>query len=76
VDQEDQGDYNPPWWTRTGFYILLMNGDIPRGNPVFVVRMYWPRACRTEFRTRGAPQGQVIRHHLAGSLNYQFMRGI
>jgi len=24
VDQEDQGDHNPPWWTRTGFYILLM----------------------------------------------------
>jgi len=24
VDQEDQGDPNPPWWTRTGFYILLM----------------------------------------------------
>jgi len=24
VDQEDQGDHNPPWWTRGGFYILLM----------------------------------------------------
>jgi len=24
VDQKDQGDHNPPWWTRTGFYILLM----------------------------------------------------
>jgi len=24
VDQEDQGDHNPPWWTRNGFYILLM----------------------------------------------------
>ena len=24
MDQEDQGDHNPPWWTRTGFYILLM----------------------------------------------------
>jgi len=24
VDQEDQGDHNPPWWTRTSFYILLM----------------------------------------------------
>ena len=24
VDQEDQGDHNPPGWTRTGFYILLM----------------------------------------------------
>jgi len=24
VDQGDQGDHNPPWWTRTGFYILLM----------------------------------------------------
>jgi len=24
VDQEDQGDHNPAWWTRTGFYILLM----------------------------------------------------
>jgi len=24
VDQEDQGDHNPPWWTRSGFYILLM----------------------------------------------------
>ena len=24
VDQEDQGDHNPPWWTRTGFYISLM----------------------------------------------------
>ena len=21
----DQGDHNPPWWTRSGFYILLMN---------------------------------------------------
>ena len=26
MDQEDQGDHNPPWWTRTGFYILLMQG--------------------------------------------------
>jgi len=25
VDHEDQGDHNPPWWTRTGFYILLMH---------------------------------------------------
>jgi len=24
VDQEDQGDHTPPWWTRTGVYILLM----------------------------------------------------
>jgi len=24
VDQEDQGDHNPPWWARTGFYILLI----------------------------------------------------
>jgi len=24
VDKEDQGDHNPPWRTRTGFYILLM----------------------------------------------------
>ena len=24
VDQEDQGDHDPPWWTRSGFYILLM----------------------------------------------------
>ena len=24
MDQEDQGDHNPPWWTRSGFYILLM----------------------------------------------------
>ena len=24
MDQEDQGDYNPPGWTRTGFYILLI----------------------------------------------------
>jgi len=24
VDHEDQGDHKPPWWTRTGFYILLM----------------------------------------------------
>jgi len=24
VDLEDQGDHNPPWWTRTSFYILLM----------------------------------------------------
>jgi len=25
VDQEDQGDHNPPWWTWSGFYILLMS---------------------------------------------------
>jgi len=25
VDQEDQGDHNPPWWTRSGFYIVLMH---------------------------------------------------
>ena len=24
VDQEDQGDHNPPCWTRSAFYILLM----------------------------------------------------
>ena len=24
MDQEDQGDHNPPWWTRSSFYILLM----------------------------------------------------
>jgi len=24
LDQEDQGDHNRPWWTMTGFYILLM----------------------------------------------------
>jgi len=24
VDQEDPGDHKPPWWTRSGFYILLM----------------------------------------------------
>jgi len=24
VGQEDQGDHNPPWWTRSGFYILRM----------------------------------------------------
>jgi len=24
VDQEDLVDHNPPWWTRSGFYILLM----------------------------------------------------
>jgi len=24
VDQEGQGDHNPPWWTTSGFYILLM----------------------------------------------------
>jgi len=24
VDQEDRGDHNPTWCTRTGFYILLM----------------------------------------------------
>jgi len=24
VDKEDQGDHNPPWWTRSGFYILLI----------------------------------------------------
>jgi len=24
MDQEDQGDHNPPWWTRSAFYILLM----------------------------------------------------
>jgi len=29
VDQEDQGDHNPPWWTRTGFYILLMKAPHP-----------------------------------------------
>jgi len=28
VDQEDQGDYDPPWWTRGGFYILLMSGPV------------------------------------------------
>jgi len=27
VDQEDQGDHNPPWWTRTGLNILLMTRD-------------------------------------------------
>ena len=25
VDQEDQGDHNPLWWTSTGIYILLMS---------------------------------------------------
>jgi len=29
VDQEDQGDNNPPWWTRSGFYILLMHSVSP-----------------------------------------------
>jgi len=24
VDLEDQGDHNPFWWPRTGFYTLLM----------------------------------------------------
>jgi len=24
LDQEGQGNNNPPWWTRIGFYILLM----------------------------------------------------
>ena len=24
MDLEDQGDHNPPWWTRSSFYILLM----------------------------------------------------
>ena len=24
MDQEDREDHNPPWWTRSGFYILLM----------------------------------------------------
>jgi len=24
VDQKNHGDHNPPWWTRRGFYILLM----------------------------------------------------
>jgi len=27
VEQEDQGDHNPRWWTRTGLYILLMSFD-------------------------------------------------
>jgi len=31
VDQEDQGDHNPPWWTRTGFHILLMRVLGPKG---------------------------------------------
>ena len=39
VDQEDQGDHNPPWWTRTGFYILLMQAPVlegrNRGLPLF-----------------------------------------
>jgi len=42
VDQEDQGDHNPPWWTRSGFYILLMQynggrcggGPLAEGSPV------------------------------------------
>ena len=25
MDQEDQRDHNPSWWTRSGFYILLMS---------------------------------------------------
>jgi len=25
VDPKNHGDHNPPWWTRRGFYILLMN---------------------------------------------------
>jgi len=29
VDQENQGNDNPPWWTRTGFYILLMKMATP-----------------------------------------------
>ena len=32
MDQEDQGDHNPPWWTRTGFYILLMCGGVRVGS--------------------------------------------
>ena len=28
MDQEDQGDHNPPWWTRGGFYLLLMTTDV------------------------------------------------
>ena len=31
MDQEDQGDHNPPRWTRTGFYILLMSARKARG---------------------------------------------
>jgi len=30
VDQDDQGDHNLSWWTRTGFYILLMLAAYPR----------------------------------------------
>ena len=25
MNQEDQGDHNSPWWTRSSFYILLMH---------------------------------------------------
>jgi len=37
VDQEAQGDHNPPWWTRTGFYILLMfiKKPVPRATRPF-----------------------------------------
>ena len=31
VDQEDQGDHNPPWWTSSGFYILLMKDRKDKG---------------------------------------------
>ena len=34
MDQEDQGDHNPPWWTRTGFYILLMSSQTHRLSPI------------------------------------------
>ena len=28
MDQEDQGDHNPPWWTKSGCYILLMGVSV------------------------------------------------
>ena len=39
MDQEDQRDHNPPWWTSRGFYILLMEwlrGDERGGGVSFV----------------------------------------
>jgi len=38
VDQEDQEDHNPPWWTRTGFYILLMKGGVGATKTIVAVQ--------------------------------------
>ena len=37
MDQEDQGNHNPPWWTRSRFCILLMSptqGEVDEHTPI------------------------------------------